>query len=85
MNVNEGAGARAIEAYPLQVALLVDECRRCRRDLPAHWQLCADCDARLATVCPACGVSLPPAGTAHCGHCGIELGRLIPGWGEALL
>ena len=49
------------------------ECSACREQLQPDWQFCAHCEARLATACPACGVALPPAGTNHCGHCGLIL------------
>jgi predicted amidophosphoribosyltransferase len=52
---------------------LVALCRECRRALPADWQLCSGCEARLRTRCPECGLPLPPAGASHCGHCGYVI------------
>jgi len=56
---------------------LGNECSACRTQLQADWQFCAQCEARLATACPACGVALPPAGANHCGHCGLILLKAV--------
>ena len=50
-------------------------CAECRRQFPSDWQFCAHCETRLSTHCPRCGVPLPPAGSLHCGHCGLTLRR----------
>jgi predicted amidophosphoribosyltransferase len=50
-------------------------CNECRLQLEVDWQFCAHCEVRLSTSCPRCGVPLPPAGSRHCGHCGLALAR----------
>ena len=57
----------------IDAAALGSACTECRRQLEPDWQFCAYCDTRLKTVCPRCAVPLPPAGSLHCGHCGLTL------------
>ena len=68
---NDQAQRAHYQHIDLAFRVLKQECSRCAQDLHPEWQVCAHCDARLATECPGCGVPLPPIGATHCGHCGL--------------
>jgi predicted amidophosphoribosyltransferase len=70
----DGGRPSSIAGEPrIDAAALVRACRECRRQLEPDWQFCAHCETRLSTCCSRCGVPLPPAGSLHCGHCGLTL------------
>jgi hypothetical protein len=60
-----------------EVQQFAHECRVCRQELPAHWQLCTHCDIRQATHCLSCDNPLPPAGASACPSCGLALPLLV--------
>ena len=74
--MSQRSAKRVFLPWRKEVMQLASECQECRQELPAHWQLCAYCDIRLAMRCLGCGNPLPPAGAYTCACCGLAIPRL---------